>query len=103
MSVPTRMGAYTSASAALRVKRGSTTMSLAFRVCMASVTHLNPQGCASAALPPMIENEIGILDVSSKNSSSLRDRKSGPDWTPSARVRYVLAYRVRPSPGRERP
>ena len=54
MSVPTRMGAYTSATAAERVKRGSTTTSLALRFCMASVTHLKPQGCASAALPPMM-------------------------------------------------
>ena len=54
MSVPTRIGAYTSAIAAERVKRGSTTISFALRCSIASVTHLKPHGCASAALPPMM-------------------------------------------------
>src|SRR5262245_35010051 len=54
MSVPTRTGAYRSETAADRVNRGSTTISFALRCCIASVTHLNPQGWASAAFPPMI-------------------------------------------------
>ena len=36
------------------MKRGSTTISLAPRLAFASVTHLKPHGCASAALPPMM-------------------------------------------------
>ena len=43
-----------SATAAERVKRGSMTTSLAALCAFASVTHLKPQGCASAALPPMM-------------------------------------------------
>ncbi len=54
MSVPVRIGAYRSATEAERVKRGSTTISRALLRALASVTHLKPHGCASAALPPMI-------------------------------------------------
>ena len=61
MSVPCRIGAYTSATDAERVKRGSTTISLAPRLALASVTHLNPHGCASAALPPMITTRSVFL------------------------------------------
>src|SRR5262249_10154560 len=43
------------------VKRGSTTISLAPRLAFASVTHLNPQGCASAALPPMMTTRSVFL------------------------------------------
>src|SRR4029453_13076694 len=53
MSVPARIGAYTSATEAERVKRGSTTISRALLCALASVTHLKPHGCASAALPPI--------------------------------------------------
>ena len=50
-----------SATEAERVKRGSTTISLAPRLALASVTHLKPQGCASAALPPMITTRSVFL------------------------------------------
>src|SRR5690625_1052668 len=63
MSVPTRIGAYLSATAAERVKRGSTTISGALRSFIASTTHLNPQGWASAALPPMIKT-MSVLRIS---------------------------------------
>src|ERR1700761_7686869 len=53
MSVPGRIGAYRSATDAVRVKRGSTTASLAPFSILASITHLKPHGCASAALPPI--------------------------------------------------
>src|SRR5579859_20839 len=53
MSVPGRIGAYRSATDAVRVKRGSTTTSLALFSILASITHLKPQGWASAALPPI--------------------------------------------------
>ncbi len=55
MSVPERMGAYRSALAEVRVKRGSTWISVAPR-CWARVTHLNEMGWFSAALLPMISN-----------------------------------------------
>src|SRR5688500_17376900 len=35
-------------------------MSLAPRLCFASVTHLKPQGCASAAFPPMIQTTSAL-------------------------------------------
>src|SRR5262249_27005011 len=64
MSVPWRIGAYTSATEAERVKRGSTTINLAPRLCFASVTHLKPHGCASAALPPMmITRSVFLMSV----------------------------------------
>ena len=47
--------------AAERVKRGSTTTSFALLCCFASMTHLNPQGWASAALPPMISTRSAFL------------------------------------------
>ena len=49
------------ATAAERVKRGSTTISRALRWALASVTHLKPHGCASAALPPMITTRSVFL------------------------------------------
>src|SRR3989442_5805763 len=41
-------------AAAVRVKRGSTTIILALRVFFASTGHLKPHGWFSAGLPPMI-------------------------------------------------
>ena len=61
MSVPGRIGAYTSATEAVRVKRGSTTTSLAAFSIFASITHLNPHGCASAALPPITITTLAFL------------------------------------------
>ena len=61
MSVPVRIGAYKSATEAVRVKRGSTTISLALLCAFASVTHLKPHGCASAALPPMTRTTSAFL------------------------------------------
>ena len=54
MSEPTRIWTNRSAVAAVRVKRGSTTIILAFRLRLASMAHLKPQGWFSAGLPPMI-------------------------------------------------
>ncbi|MNF74296.1 hypothetical protein D3C84_563250 [compost metagenome] len=50
-----------SATAALRLKRGSTTMTLAPLRIFASITHLKPTGCASAGLPPMISTTLAFL------------------------------------------
>src|ERR1700744_4464228 len=61
MSVPGRIGAYRSATEAVRVKRGSTTTSLAPFSILASITHLKPHGCASAALPPMTTTRLAFL------------------------------------------
>ena len=43
------------------MKRGSTTISRALLCAFASVTHLKPHGCASAALPPMIRITSAFL------------------------------------------
>ncbi len=43
------------------MKRGSTTISLAPLLALASVTHLKPQGWASAALPPMMMTTSAFL------------------------------------------
>src|SRR6202163_4827093 len=61
MSVPGRIGAYRSATDAVRVKRGSTTTSLALFSIFASITHLKPHGCASAALPPITSTTFAFL------------------------------------------
>ena len=53
MSVPARMGTTMSATAAVRVYRGSTWMSVAPRA-LASMTHWNPTGWHSAKLEPSI-------------------------------------------------
>ncbi len=54
MSAPARIWRKRSAVAAVRVKRGSTTIILALRTFFASIAHLKPQGWFSAGLPPMI-------------------------------------------------
>jgi hypothetical protein len=51
MSLPARMGTWMSASALVRVKRGSTWMMVAPRS-LASITHWNPTGWHSAMLDP---------------------------------------------------
>ena len=43
------------------MKRGSTTMSFALLCALASTTHLNPQGCASAGLPPITITTLAFL------------------------------------------
>ena len=50
-----------SATDAVRLKRGSTTTSLALRCFFASITHLKPHGCASAGLPPMTKTKSAFL------------------------------------------
>ncbi|CAM3997461.1 hypothetical protein TSOC111612_24150 [Tsukamurella ocularis] len=52
MSEPARIGTCRSATAEVRVNRGSTWITRAPRA-FASATHWNPTGCASAMLPPM--------------------------------------------------
>ena len=54
MSAPARICRKRSAVAAVRVKRGSTTIILALRWSLASIGHLKPHGWFSAGLPPMI-------------------------------------------------
>ena len=54
MSEPARICRKRSAVAAVRVKRGSTTIILALRTFFASIAHLKPHGWFSAGLPPMI-------------------------------------------------
>ena len=61
MSVPGRIWAKMSATAAVRVKRGSTTMSRALFLTFASTTHLKPHGCASAGLPPIARMTSAFL------------------------------------------
>ena len=51
MSLPARSATCWSASAEVRVNRGSTWISVAPRR-LASITHWNPTGCASAMLEP---------------------------------------------------
>ena len=54
MSPPTRSWQYKSATDAVRVKRGSTTIILALRWRFASIAHLKPHGWFSAGFPPMM-------------------------------------------------
>src|ERR1700760_3940022 len=61
VAVPGRIGAYMSATEAVRVKRGSITTSLAAFSILASITHLKPHGCASAALPPITTTTLAFL------------------------------------------
>src|SRR5258708_1965901 len=61
MSVPGRMGAETSGTDAVRVKRGATTASLALRGLVAPVVHLNPQGWFSGGLPPITRTTSAFL------------------------------------------
>ena len=51
MSVPARIGTCRSATAEVRVNRGSTWITVAPRR-LASITHWKPTGCASAMLEP---------------------------------------------------
>ena len=61
--VGARAGSATnwSATAAVRVNRGSTTMSFALLCAFASITHLKPQGCASAGFPPITMTTLAFL------------------------------------------
>ena len=59
MSVPTRIGTYVSASALVRVNRGSTWMTFAPRA-FASITHWNPTGWASAMLEPWMTMQSAL-------------------------------------------
>ena len=54
MSVPARICKKRSAVAAVRVKRGSTTIIFALRFSFASMDHLKPHGWFSAGFAPMI-------------------------------------------------
>jgi hypothetical protein len=51
MSLPARIGTWMSASALVRLNRGSTWISVAPRA-LASMTHWKPTGCASAKFEP---------------------------------------------------
>ena len=53
MSVPTRSDTYLSATALVRVNRGSMCTTCVPRA-FASITHWNPTGCASAMFEPMM-------------------------------------------------
>src|SRR5215471_4886250 len=55
------MGEYTSATAPVRVNRGSTTTNLALRVFLASMNHLKPTGWFSAGLPPIAKITSAFL------------------------------------------
>ena len=59
MSLPTRIGTNVSASALVRVNRGSTWITLAPRA-LASITHWNPTGCASAMLEPWMTMQSAL-------------------------------------------
>src|SRR5574341_1168205 len=61
MSVPERMGAYTSALAAVRVKRGSTTTSFAPRCSLAFMIHFMEMGWFSAGLDPITRMTSAFL------------------------------------------
>src|SRR6266446_2675062 len=61
MSVPARICAKMSDTAAVRVKRGSTQTIFAFRVFFASIAHLNPQGWFSAGFPPITNTTSAFL------------------------------------------
>jgi hypothetical protein len=59
MSLPARMGTWVSAMALVRVKRGSTWMTLAPRA-LASITHWNPTGWHSAMLEPWMTMQSAL-------------------------------------------
>src|SRR6202021_3665181 len=63
MSEPARICTKRSAVADVRVNLGSTEISLALRLRLASIAHLNPQGWFSAGFPPMI-NIMSVFLVS---------------------------------------
>src|ERR1700754_3024691 len=109
MSVPGRIGAYMSATEAVRVKRGSTTTSLAPFSIFASITHLKPHGCASAALPPMTITTLAlrmscqVLVIAPRPNVGARLATVGPCQTrawlsnttmPSERATFHVRYDV---------
>jgi hypothetical protein len=60
MSAPARIGTYRSASALVRLNRGSTWMTVAPRA-LASITHWNPTGWASAMFDPMMTMKSELI------------------------------------------
>ena len=59
MSVPARIGTWMSATAQVRVNRGSTWMTVAPRA-FASITHWNPTGWHSAMFEPWITMQSAL-------------------------------------------
>ena len=63
MSEPGRIWRCRSATAEVRVKRGSTVTSLAPRVSRASIAHLKPHGWFSAGFATHDQHDVCVLDV----------------------------------------
>ena len=62
MSLPARIGTWVSATAEVRVNRGSMWMTRAPRA-LASITHWNPTGWHSAMLEPWMTMQSALLQV----------------------------------------
>ena len=84
MSLPARSGTCRSATALVRVKRGSTWMTVAPRA-LASITHWKPTGWHSAMFEPWMTMQSEFCRSCWK-SWRRRDRTRSPDWGPWSSV-----------------
>ena len=79
MSVPARSGTKMSASALVRLKCGSTWITVAPRA-FASITHWNATGCASAMFEPSMHDAVGVLQVAGNVvDAAAAERRAQPD------------------------
>ena len=78
MSVPARSGTYRSATALVRVKRGSTWMTFAPRA-LASITHWKPTGWHSAMFEPSMTMQSVLLQVLLERGRATPAEARSPD------------------------
>src|SRR5207237_175277 len=91
ISPPARSWQNKSATDAVRVKRGSTTIIFALRVRLASTAHLKPQGWFSAGFPPMI-SIMSVFLMSTHPLVMAPRPKVGPKletWGPHLRLQQA--------------
>ena len=101
MSVPTRICTNWSATAAVRLKRGSTHTSLALRLRLASMTKRKPTGWFSAGLPPIASTtsaflmSVQPLVIAPRPNVAARLATVGP-----CHIRACCSMGITPSPAR---
>ena len=99
MSLPARIGTCWSASALVRVNRGSTWMTFAPRA-LASITHWKPTGWHSAMFEPWMTMQSALLQVLLEGGRAAAAETRSPDWGRWRSVKYGPGSRSGSRPAR---